>query len=120
MSLKQELFAACPGRGQLIAELCLEQDSWFLVSSELSEQSRSAAVFSSQKQKPRRALFFAPVLLWHLGVPPAMDMAAPSPELRFKSPGPESWGRRPGWTPTAERSAADLERLRSLGYIGGS
>jgi len=55
-----------------------------------------------------------PGVLAALGIPAARDMVRPSPQ------GPASWGLRPAWTPAAGRSPADLERLRSLGYIGSS
>ena len=58
-----------------------------------------------------------PILLRELGLPDAADMDAPSnwPE-RAELP---SYGLRPRWTPSGARHRIDLERLRSLGYIGG-
>jgi len=53
-----------------------------------------------------------PALLRALGISPAHDMQG-----AFLG-GPPSWGLRPDWTPPATRSSQDLERLRSLGYIG--
>lgn len=57
----------------------------------------------------------APALLERLDLPVARDMEGRGAGSRLAT-----WGRRPDWSPVAERRASDLERLRSLGYIGGS
>ncbi len=63
--------------------------------------------------RPPSVLSLAPRILEELQIPPARDMP------RAGSSGPPTWGLRPDWTPPAGRSRQDLERLKSLGYIGG-
>lgn len=92
---------------------------WVVVSSHGSRSGRSAAIYSSEDFRARNALQVAPELLRTLGVPPARDMRVESLDPSQLTPMPSTWGRRASWTPAAMRSAADLERLRSLGYIGG-
>ncbi len=60
-----------------------------------------------------RATQWAPAVLERLGLPVARDMDAATVDS-----GLATYGRRPRWTPLVERSQRDLERLRSLGYIG--
>ncbi len=95
---------------------------------EVPERARLCLVLSRVGKGERRAWAFpatlakgegsvlelTPSLLSILGLPPARDMAGKNKR------GPATWGSRPAWTPHAERSSADLQRLRSLGYIGGS
>lgn len=62
---------------------------------------------------PPRVEELVPQVLRSLGIAPARDMAGPAPD------GPRTYGRRPNWTPAAGRESVDLDRLRSLGYVGG-
>lgn len=59
--------------------------------------------------------------LYSLGIVPSREMplsdataAALGDQAR-----PETFGSRPDWSPPAARSGDDLDRLKSLGYIGG-
>jgi hypothetical protein len=107
---------------QLVEEL-LEfspGDPRYLVSSLFQDDGRSAMQFSSEDLAAGEVLGFAPRLLVQLGIPPARDMRQGSGTALTGVTAPASWGRRANWTPAAERSSTDLERLRSLGYIGGS
>ncbi len=62
--------------------------------------------------RPREVV---PALLRGLGLPVAADMAgAPASGESTLA----TWGLRPDWSPPAGRPASDLEKLRSLGYIG--
>jgi hypothetical protein len=109
--------------GDLVAQLCHgsgDEASWVVVASTLSAGGREASVLASESPRMGRILQFAPEVLWRLAIPPARDMDTEMLTLPPSWVRPDTWGRRANWTPAAERSAADLERLRSLGYIGGS
>jgi len=92
---------------------------WLVVASENSKDGRTAVIYSSRETRAQHTLQLAPELLRFVGVPPALDMRLEALGLTELTPMPSTWGRRAPWTPVALRSAADLERLRSLGYIGG-
>ncbi len=70
---------------------------------------------------PARARSWAPWVLWSQGVIPPLDMELPSPLRGPPLPAdrPETYGRADPPQYPAGRSADDLERLRSLGYIDG-
>jgi len=90
------------------SELCF-------VFSRVQKRERMAwAIPSSLAKGEGSVLQLAPSFLRILGIPPAKDMAGSDKD------GPATWGRRAAWTPHAKRSALDLQRLKSLGYIGGS
>jgi hypothetical protein len=59
--------------------------------------------------------------LFSVGIVPSEEM--PLSEATARALGdrarPETFGLRPDWSPPAARSGDDLDRLRSLGYIGG-
>ncbi len=90
------------------SELCF-------VLSRIDRGERHAWAFpSSLVRGEGSVLQLAPSFLRIVGLPPARDMAD------SEENGPATWGRRAAWTPHAKRSSSDLERLKSLGYIGGS
>lgn len=70
---------------------------------------------------PRHPRAWASWLLWSQGVVPARDLMLPESisSSMAASDRPETFGRLQGGGTGGTRSGADLERLRSLGYIGG-
>jgi hypothetical protein len=76
-----------------------------------------ACWLSNEARLPATASECAPILLQQLGLPLAEDMLhGASDPARARVP---TYGLRPRWTPSGARHRIDLERLRSLGYIGG-